>query len=194
MPPRGRRRSTVWGRCEGLVVGLHPTELLAQARCLGNARIPPAFSSGRFAPMRAGHPCLKDAPFPGRRAQEHSQEACLAKPPPRSCLAARRGLSQPREKPTGHGGAVPGRTLMAGSWKRRGLPGHRLDLRVGRSGRGRPRRRDGRSGSFRAGRGATRGWAGRRCFGGGPTVTTASPASPAGSRAPPGPAFGRRCR
>ena len=36
--------------------------------------------------LRAGHKRLEDAPFPGRRAQERSQEARPAKTPPRTCL------------------------------------------------------------------------------------------------------------
>ena len=43
---------------------------------------------GRRRSMRAGRPRLEDAPFPGRRAQERSREACPAKTPPRTCLRA----------------------------------------------------------------------------------------------------------
>ena len=64
--------------------GLSPNTPLADVP--GNAGVPPAFSSGRFAPVRAERPCSQDAPFPEKYPRQAPRRGEVRKmhpePPP----------------------------------------------------------------------------------------------------------------
>ena len=158
LPPRRRRSSVIRGRCEGHFGGFHPTELLARERRLGNACVPPANGTARPLRSDAGGTPVpsRDMPFPGRmdsrfrgndedggedacaggpqafpgrRAQERSREARLAKTPPRTCLyravdrprAPARGASRVRR--SARSARSPGPAARPGAPEAGGWPG-----------------------------------------------------------------------